>query len=474
MPYHVAETGKCPASKPWGCIKSSTGEVMGCHPTKEAATKQLQALYANEPRGHKSMAKVDDSPWDASKAWANGAASDDPAAFYNAICAGKKAGDPKTQAAHALPYKYTPSSAPNAAGVKAALSRLPQTDGLTNKAEAQSKLEGLMKTIQAAKSEKSSPRMSVRALRAQHSNETPSGQARMAAFPSKMRANLITKDGRQFFEVEGYATVFNRGYPMWDQFGPYQEVADAHMLDRSLAMNPDVAFLLNHKGMTMARTKNGTLQLSKDDHGLKTYALLNAERSDVQDMARAINDGLIDEMSFAFMIDDGQWNDDFSEFRLMSVDINRGDVSAVNYGANPWTSIGARAQDFMRMANEIPAGMAREAITLLAKREDVRALEDPEDDETRAMPEDPTTGPIDSAEAEPVPNQLDDSEASASDDEETETSAKLSRAASKQRWEDSEIPAGQPDGDMTEETRAMPDGSVKMYANQWTLLMDES
>lgn len=92
-------------------------------------------------------ADVDNSPWDASKAWAAGAASDDPAAFYNGICAGKKAGDPATQAAHALPYRYTPSSAPNAAGVKNALARLPQTEGLTNAGEAKALLQRLMKQI---------------------------------------------------------------------------------------------------------------------------------------------------------------------------------------------------------------------------------------------------------------------------------------------------------------------------------------
>lgn len=97
--------------------------------------------------GHERAASVDNSAWDAAKAWANGAASDDPAAFYNGICAGKKAGDPKTQAAHALPYKYTPSSPPNAAGVKNALSRLPQTDGLTNASEAKATLQRLMKQV---------------------------------------------------------------------------------------------------------------------------------------------------------------------------------------------------------------------------------------------------------------------------------------------------------------------------------------
>lgn len=94
-----------------------------------------------------SNADVDNSDWDASRAWANGAASDDPAKFYDGICAGKKAGDPATQAAHALPYRYTPSSPPNANGVANALTRLPQTEGLTNAGEAKALLQRLMKQI---------------------------------------------------------------------------------------------------------------------------------------------------------------------------------------------------------------------------------------------------------------------------------------------------------------------------------------
>lgn len=92
-------------------------------------------------------ASVDSTPWDASKAWHNGAASDDPAAFYRGICAGRKAGDPATQDAWALPYKYHPGDAPNAGGVRAALSRLPQTDGLTNAGEARATLERAMKAV---------------------------------------------------------------------------------------------------------------------------------------------------------------------------------------------------------------------------------------------------------------------------------------------------------------------------------------
>ena len=49
MPWHVAETAKCPASKPYGVIKNADGSVAACHPTKEAALKHTAALYANEP-----------------------------------------------------------------------------------------------------------------------------------------------------------------------------------------------------------------------------------------------------------------------------------------------------------------------------------------------------------------------------------------------------------------------------------------
>lgn len=93
-------------------------------------------------------ADVDESAWDASKAWHNGTQADNPEAFYRAICAGEKtSGDPATQAHWALPYRYTPSSAPNAAGVRAALARLSSTEDLKNPDGARSKLEGLMRKI---------------------------------------------------------------------------------------------------------------------------------------------------------------------------------------------------------------------------------------------------------------------------------------------------------------------------------------
>lgn len=48
MPWDVKRDGRCPAGKPWAVVLSENDELVACHATKEAATAQQQALYANE------------------------------------------------------------------------------------------------------------------------------------------------------------------------------------------------------------------------------------------------------------------------------------------------------------------------------------------------------------------------------------------------------------------------------------------
>lgn len=48
MPWHVAKSDECPASKPWAVIKDSDGSIEGCHATQDAAEDQMAALYASE------------------------------------------------------------------------------------------------------------------------------------------------------------------------------------------------------------------------------------------------------------------------------------------------------------------------------------------------------------------------------------------------------------------------------------------
>src|SRR5512135_659582 len=78
------------------------------------------------------------------------ASSDDPAAAYAAICAGRREGDPALQSTWALPHHREPGMGPNADGVRNSMSRLPQTDGLTNARAAEAHLQAHMDEIHAS------------------------------------------------------------------------------------------------------------------------------------------------------------------------------------------------------------------------------------------------------------------------------------------------------------------------------------
>lgn len=200
-----------------------------------------------------------------------------------------------------------------------------------------------------------------RAAATSHPLAFPSSAQRSEAFAAQMRSTIVEQDGKEYVQLEGVASVVETWYEMYDWYGPYNEKVAKGAFDKTLSQAPDVAFLLNHRGMTMARTKTSkTLSLWTDDAGsLATRALLNAQRQDVQDLRHAVDDGDIDQMSFAFRITDGNWNMDFTEFTITEVDLDRGDVSAVNFGANPYTSISARSKQALDSVDELPVPVLR-------------------------------------------------------------------------------------------------------------------
>ncbi|AEW94603.1 MULTISPECIES: HK97 family phage prohead protease [Streptomycetaceae] len=156
----------------------------------------------------------------------------------------------------------------------------------------------------------------------------------------------------------GYASVTERAYQMQDWLGPFQEVVRAGAFKKTLSESPDVAFLLNHGGPTMARTKPGTLRLSEDDTGLHTEAALDPARPDVQIVRSGIEGGELDEMSFAFWVTRQQWSPDYEQRDILEVAIDHGDVSIVNYGANPYTggTVDLRARQAANLArSDLPA-----------------------------------------------------------------------------------------------------------------------
>lgn len=175
----------------------------------------------------------------------------------------------------------------------------------------------------------------------------------------------------------GHASVTDRAYPMYggaeNGFPGYDETVAGGAFKKTLSESPDVAFLVNHGGMTLARTKAGTLRLAEDKVGLAAEADLNRQVSIVNDVALLMEAKNLDEMSFAFRVVKETWTNSDGEFRrwweedalyrtINEVSLHKGDVSVVNYGANPYTSASLRALDD-----------AVRAMALVAGESDVRA-----------------------------------------------------------------------------------------------------
>jgi len=130
-------------------------------------------------------------------------------------------------------------------------------------------------------------------------------------------------------------------------FGPFTETIAAGAFRKTLSDGADVAFLLNHTGMTLARTKPGTLKLSEVTEpmsspvlgvtGLHSEALLDPKNPQVQAMRSAVERSDLDEMSFAFRVVRERWSEAYDQRVIQEVNMQNGDVSLVNFGASPWT-----------------------------------------------------------------------------------------------------------------------------------------
>lgn len=134
--------------------------------------------------------------------------------------------------------------------------------------------------------------------------------------------------------LEGYAAVFNSETEIADF---REQVAPGAF---SNALDQDVRFLLNHDGVPFARTSNGSLQLTEDDHGLHYRAELIDTQSG-RDLYAMVKRGDLNESSFAFTINDEDWKDDLRTIRSVG---KLFDVSVTTYGAYPQTSAEARAK----------------------------------------------------------------------------------------------------------------------------------
>ena len=147
--------------------------------------------------------------------------------------------------------------------------------------------------------------------------------------------------------VEGYATTFNQPYTLYESGNfTIREQVDPHAFDE-FDMS-DVIMQYDHEGRVFARNKNGTLELTSDENGLKIRADLGG--TDIgQELYKEIKGGYTDKMSFGFIVAEDKQESTTDHdtghetvLRTITKISKLFDVSAVSLPANDMTSISAR------------------------------------------------------------------------------------------------------------------------------------
>ena len=112
-----------------------------------------------------------------------------------------------------------------------------------------------------------------------------------------------TEDNKM--EIKGYAVVFNSP----ETYG-YTEVISPRALDETDMSDVVLRYNHNDSFMVLARTRNKSLKLEKDDKGLMIDAVLQDDITDHRNIFNAIKSGLIDKQSFAFSVDEDEYDYD--------------------------------------------------------------------------------------------------------------------------------------------------------------------
>lgn len=113
----------------------------------------------------------------------------------------------------------------------------------------------------------------------------------------------------------------------------------------------DVRFFWNHdlNKLAVCRSiipldKKGGMELHIEDKGVRMLANPNRTRTDANDLCIAIEDGVVNAMSFMFGVAEERWEDEDTDYpkRFITRIDPLVEVSAVNYPAYATTSINAR------------------------------------------------------------------------------------------------------------------------------------
>ncbi|MBS1362736.1 MAG: HK97 family phage prohead protease [Bacilli bacterium] len=194
----------------------------------------------------------------------------------------------------------------------------------------------------------------------------------------KRNADVNTQEGI----IEGYPIVFNERTAIGDYF--YEEI-DPHALDN--ADLSDIKLLVNHDDSMIPiarhrRGKRSTMDVNINENGMFIKAIVDKENnSDAKKLCSAIERGDIEDMSFCFAIEieDGgdEWFNIDAEMPVRRIMKIRKvyEVSAVNDGAYPQTSINARSLSSLDNEKMMVANIKAKALENESRSSDTEKLD---------------------------------------------------------------------------------------------------
>ena len=149
--------------------------------------------------------------------------------------------------------------------------------------------------------------------------------------------------------IEGYAIVCDSPSTVAYEDRSFTEVISKGALDNTDISDVVLRYNHNDTWLIMARTRNKSLQLIKDEKGLKIRAVLIDTESN-RDIYKSIKAGLIDRMSFAFIVAKGgdiiEQNDENTTRTITNIE-RLCDVAVVDTPFYDSTSIYARSFDLL-------------------------------------------------------------------------------------------------------------------------------
>ena len=153
-----------------------------------------------------------------------------------------------------------------------------------------------------------------------------------------LEVELRTPEDDDKMIIEGYAITFNQPAT----HGYTEIISDKALADTDMT---DVPLKYNHEDshLIMARTRNKSLELKKDDKGLFIHAELIDTQSN-KDIYKSIKSGLIDKMSFAFTVRGDEYDYDTDTRTITDID-KLYDVSVVDIPFYDSTSVYARNEN---------------------------------------------------------------------------------------------------------------------------------